>query len=180
LRLAFFLPWEKFMDAFVLGGKVAIVTGSTRGIGRSIAEHLARAGAKVVISSRKAPACQEVAHSIRAAGGDAIAIPANIGDKTQLEALVKETRNQCGKIDVLVCNAASNPYYGSMANMPDDAFNKILQNNIHSRARQPRVAGNGAEKRWCNHYCVFHWRTEGHVGARRLCHFQGCRYAAGP
>ena len=115
------------MDAFALGDKVAIVTGSTRGIGRSIAEHLAKAGAKVVISSRKADVCEQVAKAIRSSGGDAIAIPANIGDKAQLENLVRETRRQCGKIDVLVCNAASNPYYGPMANMPDDAFNKILK-----------------------------------------------------
>lgn len=120
------------MNPFDLSNKVAIITGSTRGIGLSIAQHMARAGAKVVISSRKADVCDQVAQTIRAAGGDAIAIPANIGDKAQLEKLVAETRRQCGRIDVLVCNAASNPYYGPMANMPDDAFNKILQNNIVS------------------------------------------------
>jgi NAD(P)-dependent dehydrogenase (short-subunit alcohol dehydrogenase family) len=120
------------MNPFDLSGKVAIVTGSTRGIGRSIAEHLAQAGAGVVISSRKVDVCEQVAKAIRSAGGDAIAIPANIGDKAQLEHLVGETRRQRGKIDVLVCNAASNPYFGPMANMPDDAFNKILQNNIVS------------------------------------------------
>jgi NAD(P)-dependent dehydrogenase (short-subunit alcohol dehydrogenase family) len=120
------------MNPFDLTGKTAIVTGSSRGIGRSIAEHLAKAGARVIISSRKADACEGVAQAIRTAGGDAIAIAANIGDKTQLQHLVSETRRQCGKIDVLVCNAASNPYYGSMGNMPDEAFNKILQNNIVS------------------------------------------------
>ena len=120
------------MKSFDLSGKVAIVTGSSRGIGRSIAEHMARAGAKVAISSRKADACEQVAKAIRSSGGDAIAIPANIGDKPQLGNLVSETRRHWGKIDVLVCNAASNPYYGPMAQMPDDAFNKILQNNVVS------------------------------------------------
>ncbi len=120
------------MNPFDLAGKIVIVTGSTRGIGRSIAQHMAQAGAKVVISSRKAEACAQVAKAINDAGGDAIAIAANIGDKAQLENLVGEARRHYGRIDVLVCNAASNPYYGPMAGMSDDAFNKILQNNIVS------------------------------------------------
>ena len=118
------------MKAFDLTGKVAVVTGSSRGIGRSIAAHLARAGARVVISSRKAPACEEVVQAIRQSGGDAIAIAANIGDKPQLENLVAETRKAWGRIDILVCNAASNPYFGPMSGLPDDAFYKILHNNI--------------------------------------------------
>jgi len=118
------------MKAFELTGKVAVVTGSSRGIGRSIAEHLAAAGAKVVISSRKAPACEEVARAIHNSGGEAVAVPANIGDRAQLESLVAETRRLWGRIDVLVCNAASNPYYGPMSGLPDDAFTKILHNNV--------------------------------------------------
>jgi len=120
------------MDAFRLDGRVAVITGSSRGIGRSIAEHLARHGARVVISSRKQPACEEAAAAIRAAGGEAIAVPANIADKAQLEQLVAAARTQWGRVDVLVCNAASNPYYGPMAGLPDEAFTKVLQNNIVS------------------------------------------------
>jgi NAD(P)-dependent dehydrogenase (short-subunit alcohol dehydrogenase family) len=93
---------------------------------------MARHGAKVVISSRKAPACEEVAESIRRAGGQAVAIPANISDKAQLETLVAKTRQHFGPIDILVCNAASNPYYGPTEKMPDDAFDKIMRNNILS------------------------------------------------
>jgi dehydrogenase/reductase SDR family protein 4 len=120
------------MDAFSLDGRVAVITGSSRGIGRSIAEHMARHGARVVISSRKQPACEEVAAGIRAAGGEAVAVPANIADKAQLEQLVAAARAQWGRIDVLVCNAASNPYYGPMSGLPDETFHKVLQNNIVS------------------------------------------------
>lgn len=120
------------MKAFDLSGKVAIVTGSTRGIGRSIAEHLSAAGAKVVISSRKQDACEATAKAIRNNGGEALAIAANIGDKSQLQSLVSATREAWGRIDVLVCNAASNPYYGPMSRLSDEAFQKVLQNNIVS------------------------------------------------
>jgi NAD(P)-dependent dehydrogenase (short-subunit alcohol dehydrogenase family) len=117
---------------FDLSGKVAVITGSSKGIGKSIAIEMARQGAKVVISSRKAPACEEVAAEIKKNGGTAISVPANISEKAQLEKLVTETRKQLGPIDIVVCNAASNPYYGATEDMPDEAFDKIMRNNILS------------------------------------------------
>jgi NAD(P)-dependent dehydrogenase (short-subunit alcohol dehydrogenase family) len=116
---------------FDLTGKVAVITGSSRGIGRAIAERMAEQGAKVVISSRKAGPCEEVAAGInQKSPGHAIAVPANISSKEDLQRLVDETRKAFGKIDICVCNAASNPYYGSQLDITDDAFGKILSNNI--------------------------------------------------
>ena len=119
---------------FDLTGKVAIITGSSRGIGKAIAERMAQHGAKVTISSRKAGPCEEVAASINAREGEgtAIAVPANISSKEDLQRLVDETRAAFGKVDIVVCNAASNPYYGTMAGIADDQFRKILDNNIIS------------------------------------------------
>lgn len=118
---------------FDLSGKTALITGSSKGIGRAIAHELARQGADVVISSRKADACQTVADEINAGtGGRAIVVPANISHKEELERLVADTRAALGKIDILVCNAAVNPYYGPMKDMPDSAFEKILGVNILS------------------------------------------------
>lgn len=121
---------------FDLTGKVALITGSSKGIGRAIAEELARHGAQVVISSRKADACQEVADSINKEmhghSGGAISIPANISRKEELQQLVDKTLNQLGRIDILICNAAVNPYFGPMSGLPDSAFDKILDVNIKS------------------------------------------------
>ena len=117
---------------FDLTGRVAIVTGSSRGIGRAIAERLAEHGATVIISSRKADACAETAAAINAARGREAAkpIPANISVKDDLRRLVDETTSAFGRIDILVCNAASNPYYGPMAGISDEQFRKILDNNV--------------------------------------------------
>jgi len=122
------------MKLFDLTGKVAIVTGSSRGIGKASAEALADHGARVVISSRKQDACDEVAAAINAKHGEgtAIAVAASISDKAALQTLVDETRRAFGRIDILVCNAASNPYYGPLAGIEDDQFRKILDNNIIS------------------------------------------------
>jgi len=124
------------MSLFDLSGKTALVTGSTKGIGKAIAERLAEHGARVIISSRKADACEQVASDIneRFGKGKEVAspIPCNINYKEQLQSLVDATRKKLGKIDVLVCNAALNPYFGPSKGIPDEAFDKILDANIRS------------------------------------------------
>ena len=120
------------MNLFDLSGQVAIITGSSRGIGRAIAERLAEHGARVAISSRTAKDCEEVAAGLNATygAGTAIAKAASISSKPELENLVAETARQLGPISILVCNAASNPYYGPQAGISDTQFRKILDNNI--------------------------------------------------
>ena len=122
------------MSLFDLAGKTAVVTGSSKGIGRAIAEQLAAQGARVVISSRKQDACDEVAGEINARCGDgtAIAIAASISEKHELQDLFARTKTEFGPVDILVCNAATNPYYGSMDGISDDQFRKVLDNNILS------------------------------------------------
>jgi NAD(P)-dependent dehydrogenase (short-subunit alcohol dehydrogenase family) len=122
------------VNLFDLTGKVAIITGSSRGIGKAIAERMAEHGAKVVISSRKLEPCEEVATALNAkhGAGTAIAVPANIASKNDLQNLVDETLRAFGQVDICVCNAASNPYYGPLAGISDDQFRKILDNNIIS------------------------------------------------
>ena len=122
------------MELFDLTGKVAIITGSSRGIGKAIAERLAEHGAKVVISSRKAGPCDEVAAEINGKYGEgrAIAVPANIASKEDLQRLVDETNAAFGQIDILVCNAAVNPYYGPLLDITDEAFDKIMGSNVKS------------------------------------------------
>src|SRR5260370_3371069 len=117
---------------FDLTGKVAVITGSSRGIGRSSAELLAKLGAKVVVSSRKAEACEQVADGIRKEGGDAHVIPCNISRRAEVEALISGATRHYGKIDILVCNAAVNPYYGPLLDIPDEAFDKIMGSNVKS------------------------------------------------
>jgi NAD(P)-dependent dehydrogenase (short-subunit alcohol dehydrogenase family) len=119
---------------FDLSGQTALITGSSRGIGKAIAHRMAEHGANVIVSSRKADACDAAVAEINAAVGRdaAVAIPANIADKASLQALVDDTLARFGRIDALVCNAASNPYFGPQAGISDDQFSKILQNNIVS------------------------------------------------
>lgn len=117
---------------FDLTGQVAIITGSSRGIGRAIAEGMAKAGARIVVSSRKAEACQAVVEAIRVEGGEAVAIPCNISDTDALQALVEGAVEHFGRLDILVCNAAVNPYFGPMAAMPESAYDKIMLCNVKS------------------------------------------------
>ncbi len=117
---------------FDLTGKVAIVTGSTKGIGLAIVTRMAEHGATVVVSSRKPESCEAVAAGIRAAGGKAIVIPCHIGRKPELQALVDQTVALCGGIDIVVANAGINPYLGPAAGMPDEAFDRVMGSNVRS------------------------------------------------
>jgi dehydrogenase/reductase SDR family protein 4 len=117
---------------FDLSGKVALVTGSTRGIGRSIAEELATAGAKVVISSRKADACEQVKAELEKRKFEVLAKACNVSRKEELQALVDATLAKWGRVDIVVANAATNPYYGPLTGIGDDAFDKIFANNLKS------------------------------------------------
>ncbi len=133
---------------FSLAGKVALVTGSTRGIGRSIAEELARAGAKVAVSSRKAQACNETREAFESQGWPVLAQPCNVSRREELESLVQNTLARWGRIDIAVANAAANPYYGPLAGLPDETFDKVFLNNVKSvlwlaNLTLPGMAGRG-------------------------------------
>jgi NAD(P)-dependent dehydrogenase (short-subunit alcohol dehydrogenase family) len=117
---------------FDLKGKVALVTGSTRGIGKSIAEELARAGAKVCVSSRKEEACRETKAELEKMGFEVMAKACNVSRKEELQALVDATVAKWGRVDIAIANAASNPYYGPLTGLPDEAFDKIFANNVKS------------------------------------------------
>jgi NAD(P)-dependent dehydrogenase (short-subunit alcohol dehydrogenase family) len=115
---------------FDLTGKVAIITGASKGIGEDIARMFARFGAKVVVSSRKQEACDALAADIRAQGGEAVGIAAHVGDSEQLQQLVDKTIAAYGGIDILVNNAASNPVFGPSLDCDGAAFDKIMQANV--------------------------------------------------
>jgi dehydrogenase/reductase SDR family protein 4 len=117
---------------FDLSGKVAVVTGATRGIGRSIAEELARAGATVAICSRKADACEQARQELQKSGFEVLAQACNVSRKEELQALVDAATAKWGGIDIVVANAASNPHYGPLTGISDDAFDKIFANNLKS------------------------------------------------
>lgn len=120
------------MSLFSLENNVALITGSTKGIGKAIATRMAEQGAKVIISSRNQDACDEVAAEINGLGGQAIAVACNINYKEQLQNLVVKSQEAFGTINTLVCNAALNPYFGPSQDIPDEAFDKVMHANIGS------------------------------------------------
>jgi NAD(P)-dependent dehydrogenase (short-subunit alcohol dehydrogenase family) len=126
------MPTDRGLALFGLTGKVAVISGSSRGIGRAIAKSMAALGAKVVVSSRSTDACETVAKDIRAQGGEAYVIACNISRKDEVASLVEATKRHYGQIDILVCNAAVNPSFGPMSKLTDEAFDKIMGSNVKS------------------------------------------------
>jgi NAD(P)-dependent dehydrogenase (short-subunit alcohol dehydrogenase family) len=120
------------LSLFDLSGKVAVITGSSRGIGRAMAELFAEAGAKLVISARNLEPCQEVVAAIKAKGGEATAITCRISDKAQCENLIAKAEEAYGKVDILVCNAAINPHHGPIDGITDEVFERMMTNNVQS------------------------------------------------
>lgn len=168
--------------SFDLSGTVAIVTGSTRRIGRAIAEALVAHGAQVAISSRKQEVCDEVSAEINASFPSAtIGVSANLSDKESLQLLVEKTRSRLGPIDTLVCNAASNPHYGSLATISDEQFGTIFRNNIIAnnwlaQLVAPEMTEPGVR---IHHPCLFHYwpgRQQSYWG---LCRIKGSQHANG-
>ena len=117
---------------FNLKDKVAVVTGASRGIGKAIAIQLSEAGAKVIISSRKYDECEKVANEIKSKGYKAEVIPCHVGRKEEIRNLVKETINKYNGIDILVSNAGTNPAFGPLEKLNDNAFDKVLDVNLKS------------------------------------------------
>ncbi len=138
-------------DIFDLGGRVALVTGASRGIGRAIALLLARHGATIVAASRKIEGCEAVAAEIRAAGGNATALACHIGEPGQITAAMREIDGRLGRLDILVNNAATNPYFGPAVEMDLAAYQKTVDVNIRGyfwtsieAARRMLAQGKGA------------------------------------
>ena len=115
---------------FNLEGKIALVTGASRGIGEEIARLLAEQGAHVIVSSRKIDGCQAVADAIKQDGGSAEAFPCHIGEMAQIQAIFSHIRDVHGKLDILVNNAAANPFFGHILDTPVDAFDKTVDVNL--------------------------------------------------
>ncbi|WOK09265.1 glucose 1-dehydrogenase [Imperialibacter roseus] len=117
-------------EKFRLDGKVAVITGASKGIGEAMALALGQAGAKVVVSSRKQDAVKEVAEKLKAEGIEAIGVAANAGDKGDLENLLKATEKAFGGVDIIINNAATNPVFGPVVQTDEAAFDKIMQVNV--------------------------------------------------
>lgn len=134
-------------ELFDLTGKVAVVTGSSRGIGRAMAEIFAEAGAKVVISGRNQEPCEEVVAAIKKNGGEAIAVTCRISDKAQCENLVAKANEAYGRVDIMVCNAAINPHQGPLDTLTDEVFERMMTNNVQSNLWFSRAVAPGMRER---------------------------------